>query len=228
MPYVIGPIGGALPTPDHFEKMFNFKERLVDKGRSFFYFLMKKNFSWKRYFNNAYRIVIATEYLFSVFPPEVKNKAVFLFDVVIDVDEFKEIKLQRRRHFIKIVYSGRLISTKGILMLIEAIRILKEKKMSVYSKLKILILGDGPLRRVVDRLIKKHGLDSSVQLIGKVSREKVINTLKESDIYCLPTIREPGGGSILEAMAKRGFLLLRVIMGVQNIVLRKIVALRLR
>ena len=86
-------------------------------------------------------------------------------------------------------------------MLIEAIRILKEKKMSVYSKLKILILGDGPLRRVVDRLIKKHGLDSSVQLIGKVSREKVINTLKESDIYCLPTIREPGGGSILEAMA---------------------------
>lgn len=200
LPYIVGPVGGALPTPDNFKKAFYFKERLAEKGRRLFYFLIKKIPAWNQYFINARKILIGTEYLLRMLPVSVKNKTVVIFDTVIDMNEFKSVVTTPRRNFIQIVYSGRLSTIKGILLLISAIKLLKDKNRDVYSKIKVLILGDGPLRKDAEQLVDKHGLHSAIQLLGQVPRRKVITILQESDIFCLPTIRDNGCGAILEAM----------------------------
>jgi len=44
-------------------------------------------------------------------------------------------------------------------------------------------------------------LEGSVSLLGQIARRELFTKYQESDIFCLPTLREAGGGAILEAMA---------------------------
>jgi len=38
-------------------------------------------------------------------------------------------------------------------------------------------------------------------MTGQIERKKIVKYLQQSEVFCLPSIREPGGASILEAMA---------------------------
>lgn len=40
-----------------------------------------------------------------------------------------------------------------------------------------------------------------MSLLGQIARRELFTKYQESDIFCLPTLREPGGGAVLEAMA---------------------------
>jgi glycosyltransferase involved in cell wall biosynthesis len=57
------------------------------------------------------------------------------------------------------------------------------------------------MRQQADNRVAAYDLGGHIHLAGKVSLGEVKRRLQESDIFCLPTIREPGGGAILEAMA---------------------------
>ena len=57
------------------------------------------------------------------------------------------------------------------------------------------------MRGRLGELISDHGLEDCVSLLGHVARRELLNEYQQSDIFCLPTLREPGGTAILEAMA---------------------------
>jgi glycosyltransferase involved in cell wall biosynthesis len=94
-----------------------------------------------------------------------------------------------------IVSVGSLVENKGHRVLIEALRML----IPTHPHLKLLILGDGPLRPDLEQLVQRHQLASAVVFAGVVKSPRLFLAL--SDIFVLPTLHREGLPlAVLEAM----------------------------
>ena len=97
---------------------------------------------------------------------------------------------------LKCVFVGRLVPYKGADMLIEAAAPLVRE-----GKLRVQILGDGPELPNLRGLVSKYGVEDGVELAGWVKQPQVAQALATADLLTFPSIREFGGGVVLEAMA---------------------------
>jgi len=88
---------------------------------------------------------------------------------------------------------GRLDEQKGFATLIAAMARLKG------AALKCAVIGEGPERRRLEALIRKHELERSVWLLGE--RGEIPSWLSAFDAYCLPSLWEGLPNALLEAMA---------------------------
>lgn len=96
----------------------------------------------------------------------------------------------------KVVFAiGRLLPRKGFQDLIRAVGLLKDKN------IKLLIAGEGEYRRSLEQLAKNLKLTNRVVFLGKAPKEKVKNFYSSVDVTVIPSIYEPFGLVVLEAMA---------------------------
>lgn len=96
-----------------------------------------------------------------------------------------------------IVFAGRLIREKHVDVLIEAVRMLREED----QDLTCVIIGDGPEREHLERLVEEAGLVNTVTLTGTLPRfEDVVGYMKSSRVFILPSTREGFGMAALEAL----------------------------
>jgi glycosyltransferase involved in cell wall biosynthesis len=86
---------------------------------------------------------------------------------------------------------------KGHKYLIRATEILKEKA----PRIRVIIVGEGPLRMELDRLVKQTHVEDIVFFLG--FREDVPQILASLDLFVLSSYLEGMGSSILDAMASR-------------------------
>lgn len=96
-----------------------------------------------------------------------------------------------------IMFVGNVIKTKGVFELINAFLELKRK----YSKLHLIIIGDGPECKMINRLAEINGFAKKVHLIGKISQSEVASYLSAADLFTLPTYYEGLPNVVLEAMS---------------------------
>lgn len=203
--YAVGPLGGGIRTPKGFGKLFSLKDMVIDFFRNRFYSKLKSNSDYIGYLENASRIIIGTDYLYEYLPSTARSNAVVYFDTLVDMAEFP-IEEQPEPDMtcdgqIRLLYTGRLCPQKGIRMLVEAMNNIRIQHPRIANKLRLNVFGDGTERTRMQALVSKYGLEKDVFLHGDVPRAQILKELKKADIYCFPTIREPGGQSILEAMA---------------------------
>ncbi len=92
---------------------------------------------------------------------------------------------------------GRLVPQKGFSNLLMA-----WKNVNAPSA-KLLIAGDGPDRQALVDLTEQLGLEDSVQFLGRLNRAGVAERLRRASAFVLPSLHEPFGLVILEAMAAR-------------------------
>lgn len=101
----------------------------------------------------------------------------------------------------QIAYVGRIEKSKGVHLLLDALRILKNE--SSKESFDALIVGNGDLQYVdeMKMFAKVHGL-SNVHFLGNVNKEKVFDILKESYLSIATSIMyENTPNSILESLA---------------------------
>jgi len=195
LPVIVGPLGGGLRFPPGFRKIFK-KNIVRNTARNLYYDFITRRKRWKQYFYGARKIIIGTPYLKVLLPKKCHSKTHIVYDVIVDPYKFNLVKKEDRNEIV-ITYVGRMITSKGSEILLESFRLICDK----YKNLKLFFVGDGPLLPVLKKKAKTWHLDDKVIFFGKIPIEKVYEKLSQSDIFCLPTLREPGGGSILEAMA---------------------------
>jgi colanic acid/amylovoran biosynthesis glycosyltransferase len=97
----------------------------------------------------------------------------------------------------RMVYVGRLAAEKGVGILLQSLSALHVRGLDF----QMTFLGDGPERSNLEALTKKNGLSEKVLFAGFASQEKVKQTLKDSDIFILPSFAEGVPVSFMEAMA---------------------------
>lgn len=102
------------------------------------------------------------------------------------------------REQVDVVYVGRLLSHKQVHLLIHAMRRLRELKPDAT----LLLIGDGPERRNLERLAEVHGVREAVHFTGQLpSSEQVYGHMKSSRVLVLPSKREGFGTVVIEAWA---------------------------
>ena len=98
----------------------------------------------------------------------------------------------------KILTVARLHRYKGIKYLIEAMKLLKYQMPEV----KLYILGKGTEEENLKKLVKKLSLEGKVEFIEKpIPNHEMPFLYREYDVYIQPSIIEPYGIAVLEAMA---------------------------
>lgn len=95
-----------------------------------------------------------------------------------------------------ILFVGRLAPVKGIQYLVRAMK-------NVDANLNIV--GKGPLKDEIEKLISDNNLENKINLLGFVSEDKLINLYNKADIFVLPSVyRGEGFGYVLlEAMISK-------------------------
>lgn len=94
-----------------------------------------------------------------------------------------------------VVTAGRLVEQKGFEFLIEAIKILNDEKVEI----RLLILGEGKLRRQLERKIENHGISDLVRISGFM--QNPYSYMVKGDIFACSSLSEGMSNTILEAMA---------------------------
>jgi glycosyltransferase involved in cell wall biosynthesis len=97
-----------------------------------------------------------------------------------------------------VVFAGRHIPEKGVLALPPALARARE----VVPELRGEILGDGPLRADVERLVAQGGLNGAVSVPGFVPEDRVRDSIRRSLCLALPSTREGYGLVVVEAAAQ--------------------------
>ena len=87
---------------------------------------------------------------------------------------------------------GRLVATKGLDCLIEAMRDVDYR---------LIICGTGPEEKTIRRLVSKYGLEDRVEIRGWVSEEEKNRLMDTCRFFVMPSIYESYGLAALEVMS---------------------------
>jgi|SRR3989344_1913937 len=97
-----------------------------------------------------------------------------------------------------IVTAGRLDSNKGFDLLIKAVKILKKRMPAI----KVVIIGDGPLKDGLMGLSRKLGLENNIVFAGwQQDISQVSELYNQSRVFVLTSFNEGGPRTALEAMS---------------------------
>lgn len=156
----------------------------------------------RRIIKKADFITVISNYLFEFAKNYNKKAQVFVVPNGVDLNKFKveseKLKVKGRNSK-TIVTVSRLVPKNGIDILIKAFPILNTK----YSipNTNLLVIGDGPDRKKLERLSEKLGLKNKVKFLGELEPDKVPEYLSEADVFVRPSRSEGLGSAFLEAMA---------------------------
>ncbi|MQY71709.1 glycosyltransferase [bacterium] len=78
-----------------------------------------------------------------------------------------------------VVAMARLVSWKGIDRILRAL----PEAFEYVPELKLVVIGDGRQRKMLESLAETLGVSSAVRFVGHVSHTKAVNTLKQADLF---------------------------------------------
>jgi glycosyltransferase involved in cell wall biosynthesis len=121
----------------------------------------------------------------------------------IDAQRFNPVKNEvRSRHRIHeedilFLYVGRFVPLKNLPFLLAAFSELSK----VNSKVRLMMIGEGPLLKMVKKQSQKLGVDHKVFFAGHVPHEHIPAYYSCADIFVLPSKYENSPNALLEAMS---------------------------
>jgi len=98
-----------------------------------------------------------------------------------------------------LLFVGRLVSTKGVEIAIDALERLHETG----DEISLRICGDGPERKKLEARVEQNGLGGSVRFEGWVGMTELTQYYRSSKLLVLPSTYESFGITALEAIAGR-------------------------
>jgi glycosyltransferase involved in cell wall biosynthesis len=96
-----------------------------------------------------------------------------------------------------ILWVGRFVPGKSVEYIIHAAKILVKE----IPDLKILLVGDGPLKDKILSLVEKFNLKKNVKIKENIANENMPEIYRKSDVFVLPSLNEGVPKTLLEAMA---------------------------
>jgi glycosyltransferase involved in cell wall biosynthesis len=144
--------------------------------------------------NNIYNIFLtsAAKERFLTKYPLSRTKNIIIPHGFSNIRQRKKI-IDRNDNFLNVVAAGRFVEKKGFEDLIEVANILKKENINI----KIKLYGEGPLDKVFKKKLKELKLTNLSICKWASSSAEIFNG---SNVFCIPSIKEPFGLIMGEAM----------------------------
>jgi len=115
------------------------------------------------------------------------------------------------------VYVGRLVFFKNIQVVIKSFKLLKEK----FPKINLVIIGKGPYRPQLEKLVSQANLQKNVTFKGHISEDEKNHLIASSQALVFPSWFEGFGLVILEAFMQKKPVLVSDVRPLSDIVENK-------
>jgi len=191
VPFVVGPLNGGLPWPKHFEHARISEREWLSYVREGYKLLP----GYRGTRRHASAIITGSRQTRFQIAPSFQDRTVYVPENGIDPARFARRRVGPVTTPLKVAFVGRFTLLKGVDMLIEAAAPLVRK-----GAVKLDLIGDGPQAPELRALATRDGLPESI-FAGWVANDKLQERLTRSDAFAFPSVREFGGGAVLEAMA---------------------------
>ena len=120
------------------------------------------------------------------------------FVVINNGIQSPDINIRDKKASLNVLFSGRLEYSKGVLLLIKSFADVVKYNPNV----KLIIAGDGPLKKDLELLTTDLGIATNVNILGWLNKESLSSIYETCSILVLPTLRIEGFPmSIIEAMS---------------------------
>jgi len=194
LPYIIRPHGSLSPY------LFNSKRRKLRK-RLYEYIIENRNL------NNASAIHYTTEEEMVLAKPLGLKSNTFISPISIDISKYDDLPVKgifRGKYKIDnnkkiILYFGRINFVKGLDILIKAFA----KTLNRFQNVLLVIAGpdNEGYQTQVEQWIKNERIGTNVIFTGMLIGDEVLELLRDTDIFVLPSYTENFGIAVAEAMA---------------------------
>lgn len=103
----------------------------------------------------------------------------------------------KKDDIVQFVLMGSLLQIKGFDLVIRTLG----ENPSLLKNTKFTIIGDGVEKEQLQGMIDEYHLSDTVQLVGRKTRDYIVNALQEADVYILSSHLETFGVAPIEALA---------------------------
>jgi glycosyltransferase involved in cell wall biosynthesis len=210
IPFVMGPVGGSLPSPPDFERGEDTAPWYIAL-RHLDHFRFRHDPFLRRTYEQADCVIGIAPYVKELLEGVKLRK----FDIMSEtgIERLPE-PLDRlgQTSDVKLLFVGRLIRTKGARDLIRALGYVRDLPVDLD------IVGDGFDRVACETLTAELRLTERVHFHGRLPRDQVNRFYQAADIFVFPSYREPGGNVAFEAMSYGLPLIVSDIGGPGNVV----------
>jgi len=194
IPFIYGPINGALPWPKQYKEEIKKEREILIHIRNFYKFLPY----YKSSFTHATKILAAFKHVEKDVPLSEHHKIIRFNELGVNTELYKpNPKKDKARASCQFLFVGRLVPYKCAHVVISAFI----KSVELRNKHQLNIVGDGPERESLQKLIDDNKLNKCIKIVGWKNQTEVAQYMADSDVFVFPTIREVGGNVILEAMS---------------------------
>jgi glycosyltransferase involved in cell wall biosynthesis len=199
VPFIWGPIGGAEAVPRGLRKHMAFKWRAYERLRDL---IIRWTFSWdplaRLAAKKARMIIVRTKITRDAFSSEVQKKIRLMIETGVSREFLEEMKTRRPpRSATTVLMAGRLLHWKGFDIGIEAFL----KVCDGFPGTRLLIVGSGPEKERLQALAGSRAEEGRVFFTGQLPREEALRTMKEADVFLMPSMKDAGAWVLYEAMA---------------------------
>ncbi|MBU0732184.1 glycosyltransferase family 4 protein [Patescibacteria group bacterium] len=125
-----------------------------------------------------------------------KNKDIAIVPNGVDIQIFDDVQAGKYDKF-TLIFVGRFDYVKGLDLLIEAIKELKDQD------LQLNLIGNGYEEKNLKALVEKNKLENKINFLGRLSGGDLITEIKKSHALILPSRSEGFPLTILEAWAAK-------------------------
>lgn len=132
----------------------------------------------------------------------------------VDTDKFKLDTRGLKKEKITISFVKHLTPKYGPSFLIKAFSKVAER----YPNVELYMVGEGELMQELIKLARDLGVDDKIYFQGHISQIEVVELLKRTDIFVMPSIYETFGVAALEASAMEIPVIATKVGGVQEVV----------
>jgi glycosyltransferase involved in cell wall biosynthesis len=196
LPFIFGPVGGGQVAPVAFKKYFKSYWDVEVKRELTSKLLLKLNPGCNRMLRTAKEVIVSNLDTKNLAINNGATKCSLLFDAQLPENFFPKIlPIREKSNVLKLLWIGRLLPRKGILLVTEVLEAIK-----MFSDITLTIVGDGEMRGYLEKDIEKRGL-SNVNYLGAVPYEKVKEFYASHDVFFFTSLRDSGGSQLFEAMA---------------------------
>jgi glycosyltransferase involved in cell wall biosynthesis len=193
VPMLIGPLNGGLPWPREYPEL-----RRQERE-----WLVPLRHAYQRlpYYSTTYRhaagVIAGSRHTATEIPRTFRGRRFYLPENGVDPVRFPLAsdwpEPKGRFRFLTV---GRLVPYKGADLTLEAIR-----DSEALRRCEFRIAGDGPQRPHLEALVKEWHLEDCVKLLGWTDQTQLAEEFRRAQAFAFPSLREFGGGVVVEAMA---------------------------
>lgn len=191
VPFVLGPLNGGVPWPEGFNSERLAEREVLSYLRSAYRYLPGRN----RTLRHASAILAGSRHTQSEIPERFQDKVVYLPENAVDPARFSRLARPEPQP-LRTCFIGRMVPYKGPDMLLSAAAPLLQS-----SAMRLEMIGDGPMLAALKAQAAEEGIEEAVTFHGWLPHEQVQEVAGGCHMLTFPSIREFGGGVVLEAMA---------------------------